>query len=134
MSRFTKVFAAPFSTLARLHDKGAFETLVAKLGLPVPETLVVTSDDELREATGRFVDYFARAAFSRGGVCCLTNTGPLARWLDIDAVHPTPDHHGSYSHSWRASGLHTAPPTGAGELAPDVAHPPAAQAQHRYPV
>ena len=26
LSRFTKVFAAPFSTLARLHDKGAFET------------------------------------------------------------------------------------------------------------
>jgi glutathione synthase/RimK-type ligase-like ATP-grasp enzyme len=91
LSRFTKVFASPFSTLARLHDKGAFETLVAKLGLPIPETVMVTSDDELREATGRLVQYFARAAFSRGGICCLTNTGPLAGWLDIDEVHPTPE-------------------------------------------
>ena len=90
LSRFTKVFASPFSTLARLHDKGAFETLVAKLGLPIPETVMVTSDDELREATGRLGKYFARAAFSRGGICSLTNTGPLAGWLDIDEVHPTP--------------------------------------------
>jgi hypothetical protein len=91
LSRFTKVFASPFSTLARLHDKGAFERLVTKLGLSIPETVVVTSDDELHEATGRFVKYFARAAFSRGGICCLTNTGPLAGWLDMDEVHPTPE-------------------------------------------
>ena len=50
----------------------------------------MTSRDELREATGRLGSYFARAAFSRGGICCLTNTGPLAGWLDMDEVHPTP--------------------------------------------
>jgi glutathione synthase/RimK-type ligase-like ATP-grasp enzyme len=91
LARFTKVYASPFSTLARLHDKGAFEQLVAKLGLPIPETVMVTSDDQLREAIGRFGKYFARAAFSRGGICCLTNTGPLAGWLDIDETHPTPE-------------------------------------------
>ena len=66
LSRFTKVFASPFPVLARLHDKGAFQRLVTQLGLPVPETVLVTSRDELREATGRLGNYFARAAFSRG--------------------------------------------------------------------
>jgi hypothetical protein len=91
LSRFTNVFASPFATLARLHDKGAFESLVAKLGLPIPETVMVTSNEELRDVTGRLGKYFARAAFSRGGVSCLTNTGPLAGWLDIDDVYPTPE-------------------------------------------
>ena len=91
LSRLTKVFASPFSTLARLHDKGAFERLVSKLGLSIPETVMVTSHDELCEATGRLGKYFARAAFSRGGISCLTNTGPLAGWLDIDEIHPTPE-------------------------------------------
>jgi len=90
LRRVTKVFVSPFGTLARLHDKGAFERLLARLALPVPETVVVTSDEELREATDRLDRYFARGAFSRGGTCCLTNTGPLAGALEIDEVHPTP--------------------------------------------
>jgi hypothetical protein len=90
LSRFTKVFTSPFSTPARLHDKGAFERLVAQLGLPIPETVLVTTDAELSQATGRLGRYFARAAFSRGGICCLTNTGPLADALDMDEIHPTP--------------------------------------------
>jgi predicted ATP-grasp superfamily ATP-dependent carboligase len=90
LSRVTKVFVSPFGTLARLHDKGAFERLLARLGVPVPETVVVTSDEELREATDRLDPYFARGVFSRGGICCLSNTGPLARALEMDEVHPTP--------------------------------------------
>jgi glutathione synthase/RimK-type ligase-like ATP-grasp enzyme len=90
LSRVTKVFVSPFGTLARLHDKGAFERLLARLGVPVPETVVVTSDEELREATDRLDRYFARGVFSRGGICCLSNTGPLARALEMDEVHPTP--------------------------------------------
>jgi len=90
LSRAARIFASPFRTLARLHDKATFEQLVAGLGLPVPETVVVTCDEELREATGRFERYFARAAFSRGGMRCLTNAGPLAGALDLDEVHPTP--------------------------------------------
>ena len=50
----------------------------------------MTSDAELREATGRRARYFARGVYSRGGVCCLTNTGPLAGALEMDEVHPTP--------------------------------------------
>jgi glutathione synthase/RimK-type ligase-like ATP-grasp enzyme len=75
---------------AEAHDKGAFERLVRKLGLPIPETVLVASDDELRDAADRFEKYLARGVFSRGGVCCLTNTGPLAGALEIDDVHPTP--------------------------------------------
>jgi ATP-grasp domain len=52
---------------------------------------VVISDEELREATGRLERYFARGAFSRGGICCLTDTGPLAGALELDEVHPTPE-------------------------------------------
>jgi hypothetical protein len=50
----------------------------------------VTSEDELRDAADRFKKYFARRVFSRGGVCCLTKTGPLAGALEMGDVHPTP--------------------------------------------
>jgi len=63
LSRVSRVFASPFSTLARLHDKGAFERLVAQLGLPIPETTLVSSDEGLREATASLEEYFARAVF-----------------------------------------------------------------------
>jgi hypothetical protein len=83
------IFVAAFPSLVRLHDKSAFEELVRGLGLPIPETVVATSDAELAEAIDRFDRYFARAAFSRGGVDLLTNTGPLAGNRDPADVHPT---------------------------------------------
>ena len=83
------IFAARFEALARLHDKAAFEALVRKLGLPIPESVVATSDAELAAAIERFDRYFGRAVFSRGGVDLLTNTGPLAGALDPAEVHPT---------------------------------------------
>jgi hypothetical protein len=89
LSRVTKIFASPFATLARLHHKGAFARLVKHLGLPIAETVLVTSDGELRAAIDHLERYFARAAFSRGGACCLTNTGPLAGALEINEIHPT---------------------------------------------
>jgi len=91
VSQSAKVFASPFSTLVRLHDKGAFEQLVTQLGLPIPQTVIASDGEELREATQTMGKYFARAAFSRGGVSCLTNTGPLAGTLNIDDIHPTPE-------------------------------------------
>lgn len=90
LSKSATIFAGSFSSLAQLHDKAAFERLVRKLGLPIPETVVATSDAELAEAIERFDRYFGRAVFSRGGVDLLTNTGPLAGALSPDAVHPTP--------------------------------------------
>ena len=89
LSRVTKLLAPSFATLARLHDKVSFQRLTDKLGLPTPETVVAKSDDELRAALERFPKYFARAAFSRGGVSLLTNTGPLAGTVAVDDCHPT---------------------------------------------
>jgi predicted ATP-grasp superfamily ATP-dependent carboligase len=91
LSGSANLYAAPFATLARLHDKAVFQRLVTELGLRTPETVVATSDAELRAALDRFPHYFARAAFSRGGVSLLTNTGPLAGHMSVDDCHPTPD-------------------------------------------
>lgn len=86
----TEVFTAPFATLARLHDKATFTALAQKLELPLPETIVARSHRELTEAIGRWPRWFARAAFSRGGVSLLTNTGPLAGHTRVEDVEPTP--------------------------------------------
>jgi predicted ATP-grasp superfamily ATP-dependent carboligase len=89
LSRTTRLFTPPFATLARLHDKATFQQLAVQLGLPTPETIVATTDEELHAALERFPRYFARAAFSRGGVSLLTNTGPLAGAVDITDCRPT---------------------------------------------
>jgi hypothetical protein len=83
------VYAARFDELARLHDKSSFQRLAEDLGVRAPATVVARSGDELREAIGRFPRYFARAAFSRGGVTLLTNEGPLAGHISVDDVEPT---------------------------------------------
>ena len=90
LSTTATVFTGPFSTLARLHDKVAFQRLVTHLGLPIAETAVAADDAELAEAISRFDRYFARPAFSRGGVSLLTNTGPLAGATKVEDCHPTP--------------------------------------------
>lgn len=84
------LFTPSFRTLARLHDKGTFRELAERLGLPTPETVVVTSEPELRAALERYPRYFARAAFSRGGVSLLTNTGPLAGHIAVEDCRPSP--------------------------------------------
>ncbi|MFA5607347.1 MAG: carbamoyl-phosphate synthase large subunit [Leucobacter sp.] len=86
-----KLYAGSFDKLARLHDKASFKRLVIEAGVPVPETVVVTNQDELHAAIDRFPKFFARAAFSRGGVGLLTNTGPLAGKMDVADCHPTPE-------------------------------------------
>ncbi|MDQ1135573.1 hypothetical protein QE410_000372 [Microbacterium sp. SORGH_AS 1204] len=86
-----RLYAGRFSDLARLHDKASFQRLAQEAGVPIPETVVVTSSDELRGAIARFPRYFARAAFSRGGVGLLTNTGPLAGKVPVEDCVPTPE-------------------------------------------
>ncbi|NLA29019.1 MAG: carbamoyl-phosphate synthase large subunit, partial [Propionibacterium sp.] len=86
-----QLLTGSFDKLARLHDKGSFQRLAQQAGVPIPETVVVSSDDELHAAIDRFPQYFARAVFSRGGVGLLTNTGPLAGRMSVDDCHPTPD-------------------------------------------
>ncbi|RWR20295.1 carbamoyl-phosphate synthase large subunit [Microbacterium enclense] len=86
-----ELFAGSFSDLARLHDKASFQRLAQDADVPIPETVVVTSPEELRTAIESFPRYFARAAFSRGGVGLLTNTGPLAGKVPIEDCVPTPE-------------------------------------------
>jgi len=86
-----RLFAGDFADLARLHDKASFQRLAQDAGVPIPETVVVTSPDELRAAIDSFPRFFARAAFSRGGVGLLTNTGPLAGKIPVEECVPTPE-------------------------------------------
>ena len=83
------LYAAPFSSLARLHDKASFDRLCRELGVRAPETAVARSQPELKEATERWPRYFARAVYSRGGVSLLTNTGPLAGHVRIEDTQPS---------------------------------------------
>src|SRR4029077_8864511 len=89
LSAVTKLYAPPFRTLAQVHDKGTFQELCDRLEIRTPQTVLAHNPDELTDAIGRFPAYFARAAFSRGGVGLLTNTGPLAGQLQQGDCHPT---------------------------------------------
>lgn len=86
-----ELFFPDFDTLARVHDKVSFAQLCRDLGLSVAESITVTSDEELKEALSRWDHWFARAAFGRGGLDIITNTGPLAGESDPEDIHPTPD-------------------------------------------
>ena len=83
------VFLPPFETLARLHDKAALLELARELGIETPRTLLAKDRAELTAATRELPHYFARAAYSRGGVQLLTNTGPLAGELALEVCEPT---------------------------------------------
>lgn len=85
-----ELFFPDFATLARVHDKVTFAALCDELGLPCAERVVATSDTEFADALDRWEHWFARAAYGRGGLDVLTNTGPLAGAGDPDDVHPTP--------------------------------------------
>jgi hypothetical protein len=89
LEQTSELFTAPFSTLAKLHDKATFTALAQDLDLPLQETVTCRSDAELAEAIDRWPQWFARAVFSRGGVGLLTNTGPLAEHTRVEDVHPT---------------------------------------------
>ncbi|HEX2358740.1 MAG TPA: hypothetical protein VHH72_02875 [Solirubrobacterales bacterium] len=89
LSEVTKLYAPPFRTLARVHDKGTFQELCDKLGIRTPHTVLAHSPNQLEEACEHFPRYFARAAFSRGGVGLCTNTGPLAGHLKPEDAKPT---------------------------------------------
>ena len=86
-----EVYTGPFNKLAVLHDKVSFQRLCEDAGVPIPETVVATDPESLQAAIDRFPKYFARAAFSRGGVALLTNTGPLEGAMKVEDCHPTPE-------------------------------------------
>lgn len=83
-------FFPDLETLRTLHDKAAFVRLATDLGLRAPRTVVVESPAELSAALRETTSYFAKPAFSRGGVDLLTNTGPLAGALPAAACRPSP--------------------------------------------
>lgn len=83
------LYTGTFAQLAKLHDKVSFQQLATQYGVRIPRTLVARDDAGLRDAIAEFPHFFARAAFSRGGVALLTNTGPLAGAVAVDACHPT---------------------------------------------
>jgi predicted ATP-grasp superfamily ATP-dependent carboligase len=91
LSAMTKLYTGQFDQLARLHDKVSFQRMAEENGVRIPKTLVAHDDASLRAAIDEFPQYFARAAFSRGGVALLTNTGALAGAVSIDDCHPTED-------------------------------------------
>ena len=91
LTPLTAVFCPPFETLARLHNKQTFTELTQQLKLPIATTKTVTSQAELKAAAAEFPEYFARAAFSRGGVELFTNTGPLAGAVKLEDIQPTKD-------------------------------------------
>jgi hypothetical protein len=85
------LFAPPFETIARLHNKLRFTELCGQLGLRTPQTLAATTRAELRNAVGQYETFVARPAFSRGGLVYLTNHGPRAGEAKIDDCQPTTD-------------------------------------------
>jgi predicted ATP-grasp superfamily ATP-dependent carboligase len=88
-SELTQVFLSPFETLVRFHNKAEFIGLCAELSIRVPRTTTVTDQKGLRAAIEGYEQYFARAAYSRGGVELFTNTGPLAGEFKLEDCHPT---------------------------------------------
>ena len=62
------LFFADFATLRRLHDKIEFLALAEEVGLRAPPTRVAKNLAELEAATREFSRFFARPAYSRGGV------------------------------------------------------------------
>lgn len=87
----TRVFAPPFETLSRLHDKLRFHELASELGLPVLPIAVAHDRDELERATRAQGRFFARPAYTRGGVTLYTNAGPLAGAATLEECDPTRD-------------------------------------------
>lgn len=84
------LFAPSFDVLHQLHDKRRFQSLAEKLGLPVLPSRVAESRDELERATQAWAQFFARPAYTRGGVSLFTNAGPLAGAMRLEECSPTP--------------------------------------------
>lgn len=79
-----ELFFPELELLEKLHDKSRLNTLAKEVGIVVPETIVVKSRDDLEAATREIGDFFAKPAFSRGGVDLFTNVGPLAGVRHLD--------------------------------------------------
>jgi len=85
----TGLFAAPFETLAQLHDKASFQALAERLGMLTPSTTVATDADGLRAAAECLPRYIAKPAFGRAGTGIITSVGPRAGERSIEEADPS---------------------------------------------
>lgn len=83
------LFFPPFETLAKVHDKVTFAELCRSLDLPVAESITATTPEQLEAATNKWEHWFARAAYGRGGLNVLTNSGPLAGEGQLSDADPS---------------------------------------------
>ncbi|MEM1370565.1 MAG: ATP-grasp domain-containing protein [Cyanobacteria bacterium P01_H01_bin.15] len=86
-----QLFAPPFEVIEQLHSKYRFAQLCRELGISIPETHIVSSQNEMREQIAKLEKYVARPAFSRGGLEFLTNFGPRTGEFSVDDCTPTLD-------------------------------------------
>jgi hypothetical protein len=84
-----RVFAPSFDTLDRLHDKLRFHALARDLGLRTLPMVVARDRAELARAVREYPRFFARPAYTRGGVTLFTNAGPLAGASALEEHTPT---------------------------------------------
>ena len=87
----TELFAPSYDVLAALHDKSTMVELAQELGVDVAPTLLARDRAELEAACRDFPRFFARPAYTRGGVTLFTNAGPLAGVVRLEDCHPTPE-------------------------------------------
>lgn len=87
--RDVTLFFPELDALLEVNDKTVFAALCKRLGLPVAETIVCTTAEEFVAATQKWDNWFARAAFGRGGLDIITNTGPLAGETAVEDIKPT---------------------------------------------
>lgn len=84
-----RVFAPSFATLDRLHDKLRFHALARDIGLRTLPVLAARDRAELGRAIRAYPRFFARPAYTRGGVTLFTNAGPLAGDTTLEEHTPT---------------------------------------------
>lgn len=81
-----RVFAPPPDRLATLHAKDRFAALCGRLGLPVPDTALVTDRAALDALSGKAADHVFKPVWSRFGTRTLIAPTPAT----LAAVAPSP--------------------------------------------
>ena len=82
-----RLFAPPPDRLATLHAKDRFADLCSRLGLPVPDTTLISDRAALESFPGEAADHVFKPVWSRFGGRTLIAPAPAA----LAAVTPSPD-------------------------------------------
>lgn len=89
LAALTNLYTVPSAMLAQLHHKWAFQQQAAALGIRTPRTALVTSRDELNTTLPQFPAYILKPAYSRFATRIITNCGPRAGTIPLNACDPT---------------------------------------------